>query len=159
MTSEPLSPGKWGDLTQRLVSGGCAAAIGLGLMWWGGVPFKLLISIIVGIMIWEVGRMVGAGTLAAPLGVLACVIMIALALLPTGLVLPLVLVPLLPPSLLLALCLCFRLCFRSCARSRFCFRLCFRLCFRTCLLACGLRLPRCPRRSETVANRTRFVRV
>ncbi|MEM7719790.1 MAG: phosphatidate cytidylyltransferase, partial [Pseudomonadota bacterium] len=93
MTSEPLSPGKWGDLTQRLVSGGCAAAIGLGLMWWGGVPFKLLISIIVGIMIWEVGRMVGAGKLAAPLGMLAGVIMIALALLPTGLVLPLLFLP------------------------------------------------------------------
>lgn len=93
MNSEPLSPGKWGDLTQRLVSGGCAAAVGLALMWWGGVPFKLLISVIIGIMVWEVARMVGAAKLSVPLGVMAGLIMIVLALFPAGLALPLLFLP------------------------------------------------------------------
>lgn len=93
MTPEPKASGKWGDLTQRLVSGGCAAAFGLWLMWIGGVPFKLLVSAIVGLMIWEVARMVGAAKMALPLGVLASAIMVALALLPTGLVLPLLFLP------------------------------------------------------------------
>ncbi|MEL7150012.1 MAG: phosphatidate cytidylyltransferase [Pseudomonadota bacterium] len=93
MTSEPATSGKWGDLSQRLLSGGLAAALGLWLMWIGGVPFKFLVSAIVGIMVWEVARMVGAARLAVPLGALSAVIMVALAVLPTGLVLPLVFLP------------------------------------------------------------------
>ena len=93
MTTEQASSSKWSDLWQRLLSGGCAAAVGLWLMWLGGVPFKLLVSAIVGIMVWEVARMVSAGKLALPLGALSSVVMVALALLPTGLVLPLVFLP------------------------------------------------------------------
>lgn len=93
MTSKPATSGKWGDLTQRALSGGLAAALGLWLMWIGGVPFKLLVSVVVGLMIWEVARMVGALRLAVPLGVLSASIMVALAILPTGLVLPLVFLP------------------------------------------------------------------
>ncbi|MEM6386667.1 MAG: phosphatidate cytidylyltransferase [Pseudomonadota bacterium] len=93
MTTEPAIASKWSDLTQRLLSGGVAAALGLWLMWLGGVPFKFLISAIVGVMVWEVARMVGAARLALPLGVLSAVIMVALALLPTGLVLPLLFLP------------------------------------------------------------------
>lgn len=93
MSSDPATQSKWNDLAQRVVSGGCAAALGLGLMWVGGVPFKLLVSFIVGLMIWEVARMVNAGRLAVPLGVLSAVIMVALAILPTGLVLPLIFLP------------------------------------------------------------------
>lgn len=85
--------GKWGDLWQRMASGGVAAGIGLWLMWLGGVPFKLLISAITGIMVWEVARMVGAGRLAPLLGGMAAVVMVALALLPTGLALPLIFLP------------------------------------------------------------------
>lgn len=87
------SGGQWGDLSQRLLSGGIAAAIGLWLMWIGGVPFKLLVAAIVGIMVWEVARMVGAGAKAVPFGALAAVVMIILALVPAGLVLPLVFLP------------------------------------------------------------------
>lgn len=93
MTSEPVPSSKWNDLSQRLISGGIAAAVGLFLMWWGGVPFKLLIAAIVGLMIWEVARMLKAEGLALPLGALSAVVMIALALFPTGLVLPLLFVP------------------------------------------------------------------
>ena len=91
--SGPATAGKWGDLGQRLISGGVAAAVGLWLMWIGGIPFKLLISAIVGIMVWEVARMLGAGRLATTLGVMAAVVMIALAVLPTGLALPLIFLP------------------------------------------------------------------
>ncbi len=93
MTSDPMPSGKWNDLSQRLASGGIAAALGLFLMWLGGIPFKLLIAAVVGLMIWEVARMMKADRLALPLGALSAVIMIALALFPTGLVLPLVFVP------------------------------------------------------------------
>ncbi|MDJ0639356.1 MAG: phosphatidate cytidylyltransferase [Paracoccaceae bacterium] len=91
--SEQASPGKWGDLWQRLASGGLAALVGLYLMWIGGLPFKLLVSAIVGLMVWEVARMSGAGKNALPLGVLAALVMVAVALFPTGLVLPLIFLP------------------------------------------------------------------
>lgn len=93
MASDVTTSGKWGDLSQRMLWGGAVAAIGVSTMWWGGVPFKLMVSAIVGVMVWEVARMVGATRLAAPLGALAALIMVALALLPTGLVLPLVFLP------------------------------------------------------------------
>ncbi len=56
---EKPGPGRWGDLAQRLLSGGIAAVSGLWLMWIGGIPFKFLIATIVGLMIWEVARMIG----------------------------------------------------------------------------------------------------
>ena len=93
MPSEPATSSKWGDLSQRMLSGGLAAAVGLWLMWVGGIPFKLLISGIVGLMVWEVARMMDGGKLAMPFGVLASVVMVALALLPTGLALPLLFLP------------------------------------------------------------------
>ncbi len=93
MTGEPVTAGKWSDLAQRMLSGGVAALVGLWLMWIGGVPFKFLVSVIVGLMVWEVARMLEAGRLSLPLGALAAVVMVALALLPTGLVLPLIFLP------------------------------------------------------------------
>ncbi len=93
MASDASTSGKWGDLSQRMLWGGAVAAIGLGVMWLGGVAFKLMISAIVGLMVWEVARMMGPERLAAPLGALASLVMVALALTPTGLVLPLVFLP------------------------------------------------------------------
>lgn len=90
---EKPGPGRWGDLSQRLLSGGIAAVSGLWLMWIGGIPFKFLIATIVGLMIWEVARMIGGARLALPLGVLSGLVMVALALLPTGLSLPLLFLP------------------------------------------------------------------
>lgn len=90
---EDTRAGQWSDLSQRIISGGIAAAIGLWLMWLGGLPFKLLIAVIVGLMVWEVARMVGAPRLSVPLGALAAVVMVALAILPSGLALPLIFLP------------------------------------------------------------------
>lgn len=88
-----LSPGKWNDLSQRLVSGGIAAAFGILLMWIGGLPFKLLVAVIAGLMVWEVARMVRATRLAVLLGVISGLVMVALAVLPAGLALPLLFLP------------------------------------------------------------------
>lgn len=93
MGPETRSAGQWNDLSQRLLSGGAAAVLGLLLMWLGGMPFKLLVATIVGLMVWEVARMVGGSRIAAPLGALSAVVMVALALLPTGLALPLLFLP------------------------------------------------------------------
>lgn len=93
MAPEARSAGQWSDLTQRLLSGGIAAAVGLWLMWIGGLPFKFLIAAIVGIMVWEVARMVGGARLAVPLGGMAAAVMIILAFAPTGLALPLIFLP------------------------------------------------------------------
>lgn len=93
MGANSAAGSKWGDLSQRLLSGGIAAALGIWLMWLGGVPFKLLVAVIVGIMVWEIARMVGGGRMAVPLGGLACGAMIVLALVPSGLALPLIFAP------------------------------------------------------------------
>lgn len=87
------SSGRWNDLSQRLVSGGIAAGIGLGLTWVGGFPFALLVAVIVGIMVWEVARMVGAGPKSVSFGILAAIVMVAFTLLPPGLALPLLFLP------------------------------------------------------------------
>jgi phosphatidate cytidylyltransferase len=84
---------KWSDLTQRLVSGGTVAVVGLSLVWLGGLPFKLLVAAVAGIMVWEVARMVGAGTKSVPLGILGAAVILAFAVLPPGLALPLLFLP------------------------------------------------------------------
>lgn len=93
MGPDTRATGQWNDLSQRLLSGGIAAAVGLWLMWLGGLPFKFLIAVIVGLMVWEVARMVGGGRIAVPLGILSGIVMIALAVLPIGLTLPLIFLP------------------------------------------------------------------
>lgn len=87
------SEGLWNDLAARVASSGALAALGLWLIWLGGFPFKVLVALIVGIMVWEVARMVGAGQRAVLLGALAMGAMVALAIAPTGLALPLVFLP------------------------------------------------------------------
>ncbi len=85
--------GQWSDLGQRLLSGSIFAALGLSMMWLGGHPFHVFVSLICGIMIWEVARMVGAGSASIPLGVisgLACLILVTY---PAGFTLPLVFIP------------------------------------------------------------------
>lgn len=85
--------GPWGDLAERLITGGLATGLGLGLMWIGGLPFKLLVSVVAGIMIWEMARMVGADRRAVLWGLAGSAVMVALAIFPIGLALPLVFVP------------------------------------------------------------------
>ena len=87
--------GKWHDLSQRLISGGIVSVVGLYLMWLGGVPFHLLVSVVAGVLVWEVARMIGAGTLALSLGGLASLALLLLVNLPAGYALPFVFAPVL----------------------------------------------------------------
>lgn len=85
--------GQWSDLAQRLISGGLFAVLGLFVMWIGGIPFHILVSVIAGIMVWEVTRMIGGGSRAVPLGALTGIALLVLVELPPGLALPLLFVP------------------------------------------------------------------
>ena len=85
--------GQWSDLAQRLMSGGLFAVLGLYLIWVGGIPFHLLVSVIAGIMVWEVARMIGGGNRAVPLGALTGIALLVLVELPPGFALPLLFVP------------------------------------------------------------------
>jgi phosphatidate cytidylyltransferase len=85
--------GQWGDLAQRLLSGGLFAVLGLFLIWVGGLAFHILVSVIAGIMVWEVARMIGGGNRALPLGALTGVALLVLMELPPGFALPLLFVP------------------------------------------------------------------
>ncbi|MDA8586610.1 phosphatidate cytidylyltransferase [Rhodobacteraceae bacterium] len=85
--------GKWGDLGPRVLSGGFAAVFGLWIMWLGGIPFHALVAVVTGIMVWEVARMVGAGSKAVPYGLLAGAGHIVLTSFPIAYTLPLVFLP------------------------------------------------------------------
>ena len=85
--------GQWADLGQRLASGGLAAVIGIGAMWVGGVVFHILIAAICGIMVWELARMIGAGSRALQLGAFSAIAAWAAMELPSGFALPLILLP------------------------------------------------------------------
>lgn len=85
--------GQWADLSQRMISGGAAAAFGLIVMWIGGISFHILVALICGIMIWELARMLGAGDRAILFGVGAGLVLFAALELPAGFSLPLLFVP------------------------------------------------------------------
>lgn len=85
--------GQWNDLSQRLLSGGAAAVVGLGAVWLGGLVFELLVSLIAGIIIWEVVRMIGGRGQALPFGLFAGATLVLLVNLPSGFALPLLFAP------------------------------------------------------------------
>ncbi len=85
--------GRWDDLVTRLASGGAVAAVGLGLMWLGGLWFAGLCAVAAGIMVWELARMLGAAREALPLAVFSGAAIFAGAFLPPALVLPLIMLP------------------------------------------------------------------
>lgn len=49
--------GKWNDLTVRLVSALAMAVVGIICVWQGGWPFRLLTTVVAGLMMWELVRM------------------------------------------------------------------------------------------------------
>ncbi|GHG80637.1 phosphatidate cytidylyltransferase [Pseudodonghicola xiamenensis] len=49
--------GRWGDLTARLLSGLVLAALGLGAVWLGGYVFITFVSVAIGLIVWELTRM------------------------------------------------------------------------------------------------------
>lgn len=85
--------GQWNDLSQRLLSGGIAACVGLGIMWIGGLWFHILIAAICGIMMWELLRMIGAAKRAVAMASITALILLAAMELPAGIALPLLLLP------------------------------------------------------------------
>ncbi len=85
--------GQWNDLSQRLISGAAAAALGLAVMWIGGFPFHILVALICGIMIWELVRMLGGGADAIPFGVFGGLVLLAGLEISAGFALPLLFAP------------------------------------------------------------------
>ena len=72
-----------GNLTQRIVFGALMAAIALGLLWAGAIPFAILILAVSLVMSWEWGRVVRASNtdvtlLVHCLAVTAAIILAAL---------------------------------------------------------------------------------
>ncbi|WP_045389566.1 phosphatidate cytidylyltransferase [Falsirhodobacter sp. alg1] len=49
--------GRWGDLPKRMASALIMLAIGAVEIWLGGITFTLLVLILTGLMMWELGRM------------------------------------------------------------------------------------------------------
>lgn len=53
-----MAASKWNDLAQRTLSGAAMAAFGVLMIWLGGLWFTALASIVSGIMLWELSRMI-----------------------------------------------------------------------------------------------------
>lgn len=51
--------GKWGDLRQRILSGSVLAVVGLALLLSTGLWLGLGISVVIGVMMWELARLTG----------------------------------------------------------------------------------------------------
>ena len=80
------------DLATRVATGTAIAAVGLLAIWLGGWWFSALVVAVVGILIWELVRMLGGGPRRClMLGGLAAATVVAAKLLPPGLGLPLML--------------------------------------------------------------------
>ena len=85
--------GQWSDLAPRLMSGAVAAAVGLWVMWIGGLTFNLLIAVVSGIILWELLRMIGVNRSAVPIAAASALALLVAAALPGGYALPLLLAP------------------------------------------------------------------
>lgn len=63
--------GQWNDLGPRLVTGVTIAAAGFVAVWLGGSTFHALVAVVVGTIMWELARMIGARRLAVLFGIVA----------------------------------------------------------------------------------------
>ena len=68
---------QWGDLKVRILSGLVVLGLGLGMIWSGGTPVRLLGILATGAMLWELARMQTRAATAEPiaLGLLAAAVM------------------------------------------------------------------------------------
>jgi len=89
------SPGKWSDLAARTVSALIMVLLGVGAIWFGGDAFYVLVAVVIGLMVWELVRMLAPlnASLAVQLGGASGFALLLAAYLPTGFVLPLLLAP------------------------------------------------------------------
>lgn len=87
--------GKWGDLRARIASAVVMVAVGVGAVWIGGLWFTLLVAVIGGGMIWELGRMLGPdrAAMAVPMGLLTAAALWGATLIPGEAVLPVLIAP------------------------------------------------------------------
>lgn len=87
--------GRWGDLTARVLSGLVLAAAGLGAVWAGGYVFVSFVSVVTGLIVWELTRMMPPEVRlrSMAMGVLAGVAAFLAIYFPAGLALPTLLVP------------------------------------------------------------------
>lgn len=81
---------KWDDLWVRVASAVAMLAIGAVEVWLGGVWFHLFVGAIIGLMIWELVRMLTGdrGGTAVPLALLSGAVIVALNYVPDSIVLP-----------------------------------------------------------------------
>lgn len=92
---EPQSVGtarRWADLGPRIASSVVLAGVGVIDIWLGGLWFEVLVAIIIGIVIWEVARMLQARH-PQVLGGVAAVCMLLVPYILQGKMLTLLLVP------------------------------------------------------------------
>ena len=89
------SPGKWSDLAARTVSALIMVLLGVGAIWFGGDVFYVLVAVVIGLMVWELVRILAPlnASLAVQLGAASGFALLLAAYLPTGFVLPLLLAP------------------------------------------------------------------
>ncbi len=87
------APGQWDDLLTRTVSGGTVAALGLLIMWLGGIWFQALCALVAAVMVWELSRILGGHRWALPLAALSGAVIAAASVLPPGFILPLLMLP------------------------------------------------------------------
>ncbi len=85
---------RWGDLAARVISGAVLAALGLGAVWAGGYVFIWFVSIVTGLIVWELTRMLrDDGGLPVQMGVLAGVAAFAAIYFKAGFAVPILLLP------------------------------------------------------------------
>ena len=100
MTGRPPTAraARWGDLAPRFGAASVLASLAIAFMWVGGWPFRLMIAVICGVMMWELARMLtGKGSVGREpsivLGSLGAAALAIAFLLPPGFALPLLLAP------------------------------------------------------------------
>ncbi|WP_299875967.1 phosphatidate cytidylyltransferase [uncultured Sulfitobacter sp.] len=86
---------QWSDLGARMGAGAFMVVVGLIGIWLGGHVFHVLVALICGIMVWELGGMLRPGARHVQLlmgGVTGAVMLLSIYL-PVGLAMPLLLLP------------------------------------------------------------------
>jgi phosphatidate cytidylyltransferase len=87
-------PGRWDDLATRLTTSAVIALIGTFAVWVGGVSFVVVVSVVASVLIWELVRMLRAGSrMAWPMALLTAGVIVLAELLPPGWALPFLIAP------------------------------------------------------------------
>lgn len=60
---------RWDDLRKRVLSAVVMLAVGVAELWLGGVPFAVLVCVLIGAMFWELARMTSPDHRRTPLGI------------------------------------------------------------------------------------------